>query len=40
MGEPEFDLHPKAAPEIIEERNALAECVCRELRRSGLPVRS
>jgi len=36
---PRFDLPPKAAPEIVEEREALAEQVCRELRRAGFPVR-
>ncbi|MEV6171115.1 hypothetical protein AB0L99_23120 [Streptomyces sp. NPDC051954] len=38
MPEPEFDLPPKAPPEVIEERQALAERVCRELQRAGLPV--
>lgn len=38
MTEPEFDLHPMAAPETVEERQALAERVCEELRRAGLPV--
>ncbi|MPY32541.1 hypothetical protein FNH09_15055 [Streptomyces adustus] len=38
MTEPKFDMHPKASPEIIEERQALAEYVCRELRRAGFPV--
>ncbi|MCT9083798.1 hypothetical protein [Streptomyces fulvoviolaceus] len=38
MTEPRFDLHPKASPEVVEERQALAERVCRELRRAGLPV--
>jgi hypothetical protein len=39
--EPEFDLrdlHPKASPEAVAERRALAERVCRELRHAGLPV--
>ncbi|KUM70920.1 hypothetical protein [Streptomyces curacoi] len=38
MTESEFDLHPKASPEVIKERQALAERVCRELQRAGLPV--
>ncbi|MGX1475012.1 UNVERIFIED_CONTAM: hypothetical protein RKD50_003820 [Streptomyces canus] len=41
MTEPEFDLrdlHPKASPEAVAERQALAERVCRELRHAGLPV--
>ncbi|WP_328976686.1 hypothetical protein [Streptomyces canus] len=41
MTEPEFDLrdlHPKASPEVVAERQALAERVCRELRHAGLPV--
>ncbi|WP_328501959.1 hypothetical protein OG828_20525 [Streptomyces sp. NBC_00457] len=38
MTEPEFDVHPKASPEVIEQRQALAERVCRELQRAGLPV--
>lgn len=38
MTEPQFDLHPKASPEVVAERQALAERVCRELRRTGLPV--
>ncbi|MGX9891315.1 hypothetical protein [Streptomyces sp. NPDC002276] len=35
---PGFDLPPKASPEVVEERQALAERVCRELRRAGFPV--
>lgn len=38
MTEPEFDLHPKASLEVIAEREALAERVCQELQRAGLPV--
>lgn len=38
MSEPVFDMHPTAIPEVIAERQALAERVCRELRRAGLPV--
>jgi hypothetical protein len=36
--EPEFDLPPKASPEVVAERNALADEVCRELGRAGLSV--
>lgn len=35
---PRFDLPPKAPPEIVEARQALAERVCRVLRLVGLPV--
>ena len=35
---PRFDLPPKAPPDIVEARQALAERVCRELRLVGLPV--
>ncbi|MET7731098.1 hypothetical protein ABZT02_06980 [Streptomyces sp. NPDC005402] len=38
MTEPEFDLPPKAPPEVVAEREALAHEVCRELTRTGLPV--
>ncbi|MFH9010631.1 hypothetical protein ACH4C6_04580 [Streptomyces sp. NPDC017943] len=38
MSEPAFDMHPTATPEVIAERQSLAEQVCRELRRAGLPV--
>ncbi|MFE2281036.1 hypothetical protein ACFXAE_28185 [Streptomyces sp. NPDC059454] len=38
MAEYEFDLDPKSPPEVIAARNALADEVCRELTRSGLPV--
>ncbi|MFG2952017.1 hypothetical protein [Streptomyces adustus] len=38
MTEPEFDLPPKATPEVVAERNTLADEVCRELTRAGLPV--
>ncbi|MEV6947335.1 hypothetical protein AB0N07_36320 [Streptomyces sp. NPDC051172] len=34
MAEP----HPRATPEIIAEREALAKRVCRELERAGFPV--
>lgn len=33
-----FDLPPEAPPEVTAERNALADVVCRELARAGLPV--
>ncbi|MFG2782605.1 hypothetical protein ACGFY7_32800 [Streptomyces prunicolor] len=33
-----FDLPPKAPPEIVEARQALAEQVCQELRLVGFPV--
>ncbi|MEU0738271.1 hypothetical protein [Streptomyces sp. NPDC006134] len=36
--EPRFDLPPKAPPEVIAERDALADEVCRELGRAGLPA--
>ncbi|MFJ6084155.1 hypothetical protein ACIQI8_22400 [Streptomyces sp. NPDC092369] len=36
--DPLGDPPPKASPEIVEERRALAERVCRELRLVGLPV--
>src|SRR3954464_3274395 len=39
MTEPEFDLPPKASPEVVAERETLADEVCRELARTGLPVR-
>jgi len=35
---PRFDLPPKAPPEIVDARQALAERVCRELRLVGFPV--
>ncbi|MEU9283316.1 hypothetical protein AB0D57_00970 [Streptomyces sp. NPDC048275] len=38
MTEPKFDLPPKSSPEVIAKRQALAERVCRELQRTGLPV--
>jgi hypothetical protein len=38
MTEPEFDLPPKAPPEIIAERHELADEVCRHLTRAGLPA--
>lgn len=38
MAEPEFAPHPKAPPDVIEERRKLAERVHRELERAGLPV--
>ncbi|EDY54886.1 MULTISPECIES: hypothetical protein [Streptomyces] len=38
MTEPKFDLPPKAPPEVVAERDALADEVCRELARTGLPV--
>ncbi|MFJ2933547.1 hypothetical protein ACIO8G_12310 [Streptomyces sp. NPDC087219] len=34
----EFDLPPKAAPEVIAGWNHLADRVCRELARAGLPA--
>lgn len=34
----DFDLPPKASPEVIAEREGLADEVCRELERAGLPV--
>ncbi|MEV7223185.1 hypothetical protein AB0N98_25315 [Streptomyces sp. NPDC093681] len=34
----DFDLPPKASPEVIAEREELADEVCRELERAGLPV--
>ncbi|MEV7995372.1 hypothetical protein AB0O67_26780 [Streptomyces sp. NPDC086077] len=33
-----WDLPPKAAPEVVAERDALADKVCRELLRAGLPA--
>ncbi|MFI9744218.1 hypothetical protein [Streptomyces sp. NPDC052494] len=39
MSDPEFDLPPRAAPEAIAEWNDLADRVCRELVRAGLPAR-
>ncbi|CAM5242948.1 hypothetical protein SALBM311S_11245 [Streptomyces alboniger] len=38
MPEPEFALPPKVPPNIVAERNALADEVCRELARAGLPA--
>ncbi|MFI9614557.1 hypothetical protein ACIHCM_23320 [Streptomyces sp. NPDC052023] len=38
MTEHEFEPHPRAAPEVIAEREALAGKVCTELERAGLPV--
>ncbi|WP_329255957.1 hypothetical protein OG223_31810 [Streptomyces sp. NBC_01478] len=38
MTEPRFDLPPKAPPEVVEKRQALAEQVCRELRLVGFTV--
>lgn len=38
MTEPEFDLPPKAPPEVVAERNTLADEVCRELALAGLPA--
>ncbi|MFI1416647.1 hypothetical protein ACH4VX_01430 [Streptomyces sp. NPDC020731] len=38
MTEYEFDLPPKAPPEVIAEREELADEVCREPARAGLPV--
>ncbi|MFF7071352.1 hypothetical protein [Streptomyces pseudovenezuelae] len=38
MADHGFDLPPKAPPEVTAERNALADEVCRELARAGLPV--
>ena len=35
---PRFDLPPKAPPEIVEARQALAEQVCQALRLVGFPV--
>ncbi|MFD0150873.1 hypothetical protein ACWGQ4_30280 [Streptomyces sp. NPDC055721] len=39
MNDPEFDLPPKAAPEVVAAWNDLADRVCRELVRAGLPAR-
>ncbi|MFF8834894.1 hypothetical protein [Streptomyces sp. NPDC015130] len=39
MSDPEFDLPPQAAPEVIAGWNDLADGVCRELTRAGLPAR-
>ncbi|MFE5712512.1 hypothetical protein ACFQ7J_17100 [Streptomyces sp. NPDC056501] len=39
MNDPEFDLPPHAPPEVIAEWNDLADGVCRELARAGLPAR-
>ncbi|MFG3291853.1 hypothetical protein ACGF3G_23980 [Streptomyces sp. NPDC048179] len=33
-----FGISPKASPDVIAARNALADKVCRELERGGLPV--
>ncbi|MFF7470959.1 hypothetical protein [Streptomyces sp. NPDC008092] len=33
-----FGTPPKASPDVIAARNALADKVCRELERSGLPA--
>ncbi|MFD8818210.1 hypothetical protein ACFV23_43665 [Streptomyces sp. NPDC059627] len=33
-----FGIPPKASPDVIAARNALADKVCLELERSGLPV--
>ncbi|MET9537203.1 hypothetical protein ABZY16_06805 [Streptomyces sp. NPDC006553] len=38
MNDIEFDLPPKAPPEVIAERNAVADEVCRALAGAGLPV--
>ncbi|MFF8512727.1 hypothetical protein ACF064_32110 [Streptomyces sp. NPDC015492] len=39
MNDPRFDLPPQAAPDVIAEWNDLADQVCRELARAGLPAR-
>ncbi|PSM39499.1 hypothetical protein C6Y14_32030 [Streptomyces dioscori] len=33
-----FDLPPKASPDVIAQRHELADAVCRELLRAGLPA--
>ncbi|MCX5225928.1 hypothetical protein ABZY16_32285 [Streptomyces sp. NPDC006553] len=38
MKDIEFDLPPKASPDVIAEWNHLADRVCRELARAGLPA--
>lgn len=38
MPELESAPHPKASPDVIKGRQTLAERVCQELERSGLPV--
>ncbi|MFF7439061.1 hypothetical protein [Streptomyces sp. NPDC008122] len=39
MRDNEFDLPPKATPEVLADWNDLAERVCCELARAGLPAR-
>ncbi|SED49111.1 hypothetical protein [Streptomyces sp. TLI_105] len=39
MSDSEFDLPPHAPPEVVAEWNDLADRVCRELARAGLPAR-
>ncbi|MEU9452099.1 hypothetical protein [Streptomyces sp. NPDC048277] len=38
MGKSGFGIPPKASPDVIAARNVLADKVCRELERGGLPV--
>ncbi|MFF0478597.1 hypothetical protein [Streptomyces sp. NPDC004284] len=38
MNEPRFDLPPQATPEVVAEWNDLADKVCHELTRAGLPA--
>jgi hypothetical protein len=38
MTEHRFDLPPKAPPEVIAQRDALAEEACRALAQAGIPV--
>ncbi|WP_055600673.1 hypothetical protein [Streptomyces aureus] len=39
MKDIEFDLPPKAAPDVVARRNHVADEVCRALAGAGLPVR-
>ncbi|MEU9184119.1 hypothetical protein AB0D14_06035 [Streptomyces sp. NPDC048484] len=38
MTKQEFDLPPKASPDVIAQRNALADQACRALAQAGIPV--
>ncbi|MFI8326403.1 hypothetical protein [Streptomyces sp. NPDC085529] len=38
MSHPDFDLPPLAPPDVLAEWNDLADQVCRELLRAGLPA--